>query len=243
MVLHPGAPEGSTGSGSGFKVSLKTGLHYFLWLFLGSNQYWAERVYGSCVYFMTEAPKGSTKSGSGEAGNRVCGPLFTRHSANSLHLFVAFLGRSQIRQIWFVCWLYDGNTPRLTECGFMEKLRIKHLLGKTTFSGFPGYKPVLPGWFKICVLVLWRKHPKASHTWFYGEAGESNLRPLVYKAKLFVAFLGISQFRLVGLRFVCWFYDRKTQRLTETGFMEKLGIEPVTSGLQGKTNFLWISWV
>ena len=105
---------------------------------------------------MTEAPEGSSKSGSGEAGNRVCDPSFTRHSANPLHLFVAFLGRSQFRQVGlrFVCWLYDGNTQRLTECGFMEKLRIKHLLGKTTFCGFPGYEPVLPGWFKICVLVF-----------------------------------------------------------------------------------------
>ena len=33
----------------------------FLWLFLGSNQYRAGRVYGLCVYFMTGAPKGSSK--------------------------------------------------------------------------------------------------------------------------------------------------------------------------------------
>ena len=50
-----------------------------------------------------------------------------------------------------------------------------------TFCGFPGYKPVPPGWF----------------------------------------------------RFVCWFYDGNTQRLTESGFMEKPGIEPATPGLQG----------
>ena len=31
---------------------------------------------------------------------------------------------------------------------------------------------------------------------------------------------------------VCWFYDRSTERLTEDGFMEKPGIEPVTPGLQ-----------
>ena len=50
--------------------------------------------------------------------------------------------------------------------------------------------------------------------------------------KLFVAFLGTNQFRRVGLRFVCWFYDGNTQRLTESGFM-KPGIEPATPGLQG----------
>ena len=33
-------------------------------MFLGSNQYWAGRVYGFCV-FMSGAPEGSTGSGSG----------------------------------------------------------------------------------------------------------------------------------------------------------------------------------
>ena len=37
----------------------------------------------------------------------------------------------------------------------------------------------------------------------------------------------------VCLIFVCWFYDRSTQRLTESGFMEKPGIQPAISGLQG----------
>ena len=30
---------------------------------MGSNQYWAGRVYDLCVYYMTGTPKGSTKSG------------------------------------------------------------------------------------------------------------------------------------------------------------------------------------
>ena len=30
---------------------------------MGSNQYCAGRVYGCCVYFMMQAPEGSTKSG------------------------------------------------------------------------------------------------------------------------------------------------------------------------------------
>ena len=29
---------------------------------MGSNQYWAGRVYDLCVYFMTGTPKGSTES-------------------------------------------------------------------------------------------------------------------------------------------------------------------------------------
>ena len=47
-----------------------------------------------------------------------------------------------------------------------------------------------------------------------------------------MAFLGINQFCRVGLRFVCWFYVGNTQRLTESGFMEKPGIKSATPGLQ-----------
>ena len=31
---------------------------------------------------------------------------------------------------------------------------------------------------------------------------------------------------------MCWFYNVNTQGLTDSGFMEKLGIEPATPGLQ-----------
>ena len=48
---------------------------------------------------------------------------------------------------------------------------------------------------------------------------------------IFLAFLDSNQFHLVGLRFVCWFYVRNTQRLTESGFIEKPGIDPATPGL------------
>ena len=30
---------------------------------MGRNQYWAERVYELCVYYMTGTPEGSTESG------------------------------------------------------------------------------------------------------------------------------------------------------------------------------------
>ena len=30
---------------------------------MGSNQYWAKRVYDLCVYFMTGTPEGSNESG------------------------------------------------------------------------------------------------------------------------------------------------------------------------------------
>ena len=50
VVLCPGTPEGSTGSGSGFKASQKTGQR----LKVSSDRL-------------------------GEAGNRTCDPWFTRH--------------------------------------------------------------------------------------------------------------------------------------------------------------------
>ena len=65
-----------------------------------------------------------------------------------------------------------------------------------------------------------------------GSVEKPGIEPATQK-KLFVAFLGINQFRRVGLRFVCWFYYGNTQRLTESCFMEKPGIEPATPGLQG----------
>ena len=58
-------------------------------------------------------------------------------------------------------------------------------------------------------------------------------RNCVLVKKHFVAFLGIHQFRRIGLRYGCWFYDGNTQMLTESGFMEKPGIESATPGLQG----------
>ena len=51
--------------------------------------------------------------------------------------------------------------------------------------------------------------------------------------------LGRNQYRRESLWFVCLLYDGSTRRLTESGFMwfygfmEKLGIEPATPGLQG----------
>ena len=46
---------------------------------MGSNQYWAGRVYDMCVYHMTGAPEGSPNCFYGEARNRTCDPWFARH--------------------------------------------------------------------------------------------------------------------------------------------------------------------
>ena len=52
-------------------VTAMESVNILLWLFLCSNQYWAGRVYGLCVYFMSWAPECSTDSGSGEGGKEA----------------------------------------------------------------------------------------------------------------------------------------------------------------------------
>ena len=63
------------------------------------------------------------------------------------------------------------------------RLNLNWFWRTAIFCGFPGYRPVLLGWFKI----------------------------------------------------VCWFYVENTKRLTESGFMEKPGIEPATYPLHHDT--------
>ena len=100
------------------------------------------------------------------------------------------LGRNQYRRegLWFVCLLYDESTRRLTESGFM--------------------------WFYV----------------FYGEAGNRTCDPWFtrhsayplhhggFSKNFFMAFLGINQFRRVGLKICVGFYNGNTQRLTESCF-------------------------
>ena len=62
VVLCPGTPEGSTGSGSGFKASQKTGQR----LKVSSDRL-------------------------GEAGNRTCDPWFTRHRFRNAVIKTTFL--------------------------------------------------------------------------------------------------------------------------------------------------------
>ena len=45
--------------------------------------------------------------------------------------------------------------------------------------------------------------------------------------------MGSNQYWARGVYDVCLLYDGSTRRLTESGFMEKPGIEPATPGLQG----------
>ena len=88
-----------------------------------------------------------------------------------------------------------------------------HKLTEKSFMEKPGIEPATPGLQDIGLSPTPRQLPR--------------------QKILFMAFLGINQFRLVGLRFVCGFYNGNSQRLTESGFMEKPGIEYATPGLQG----------
>ena len=58
-----GTPEGSTESGFMEKPGIEpaTPKKTFCGFSMGSNQYWAGRVYDMCVYYMTGAPEGSPK--------------------------------------------------------------------------------------------------------------------------------------------------------------------------------------
>ena len=75
-----------------------------------------------------------------------------------------------------------------------------------TFCGFPGYKSVLPGWFKICVgfITGTRKGSPKVVLWSSWESNFTRHRfiPYITAASFFVAFLGLNQFCQVGLRFV-----------------------------------------
>ena len=62
VVLYPGTPEGST-STAVVLVLKRLRRKTFCGFSMGSNQYWAGRVYDLCVYYMTGTPEGSTESG------------------------------------------------------------------------------------------------------------------------------------------------------------------------------------
>ena len=90
-----------------------------------------------------------------------------------------------------------GTLEGTTESGFMERpgiepatpglqgiVLIHYTMGASQrflFCGFTGYKPVPPGWFKICVGFI-TGTPKGSPKVVLWRSRESNLQPLVYKA-------------------------------------------------------------
>ena len=192
VVLCPGTPEGSNGSGSGFKASQKMGQR----LRVSSDRL-------------------------GKVRNRTCDPWFTRHR------FIPYTTAA-------------SSKP---------------------FCGFPGYKPVPPGWFKICVLVLFREHPRAHRKWFYGEAGNRTCDPwftrhrfIPYTTAASSTFCGFPGYKPVPpswFKICVGFITGTPKGSPKVVFMEKLGIQPATPGLQGialthyttaasSKNFLWL---
>ena len=90
---------------------------------MGSNQYWAGRVYDLCVNYMTGTPKGSTESGFMEKPGIEPATPGLQDIGLSPTTFCGFPGYKPVPPGWFkiVCWFYVGNTQRFTESGFMEK--------------------------------------------------------------------------------------------------------------------------
>ena len=69
---------------------------------MGSNQYWAGRVYDLCVYYMTGTPEGSTESGYRlETGSYFFGTrdLFNISYSRELYLFSKFLHFEEIVRV------------------------------------------------------------------------------------------------------------------------------------------------
>ena len=102
------------------------------------------------------------------------------------NFFVAFLGINQFRWVGlrFVL-VFITRTPKGSPKVVLWRSResnLQPLVYKAAFCGFPGYKPVPPGWFKICAGFI-TGTPKAHRMLFSWRSWESNLRPLVYKAK------------------------------------------------------------
>ena len=129
VVLCPGTPEGSTGSGSGFKASQKTGQR----LKVSSDKL-------------------------GEAGNRTCDPCFTRHrfipytTAASLEIiFVAvFLGCTSTGRVGLCfLWFYVQELPKAQPAVVLVLKRLRRrdngLKSHPTDWEKPGIEPATPG--------------------------------------------------------------------------------------------------
>ena len=96
----------------------------------------------------------------------------------------------------------EPATPGLQDIG----------LSPTPFCGFPGYKPVPLGWFKINVGFITGTPKGSPKVVFLWRSRESNLRPLVYKAErlsptpLFFAFPLLLYFFFFFLYFFLLFF-------------------------------------
>ena len=128
VVLCPGTPEGSTGSGSGFKASQKTGQR----LKVSSDRL-------------------------GEAGNRTCDPWFTRHrfipytTAAFYIVFVAvFLSCTSTGRMGLCLrWFYVQELPKAQPAVVLVLKRLRRrgngLKSHPIDWEKPGIEPATPG--------------------------------------------------------------------------------------------------
>ena len=119
VVLCPGTPEGSTGSGSGFKASQKTGQR----LKVSSNRL-------------------------GEAGNRTCDPWFTKVFLKlfvAVFLGCTSTGRVGLCFLWFCVQELPKAQPAVVLVLKRLRRRGNGLKSHPTDWEKPGIEPATPG--------------------------------------------------------------------------------------------------
>ena len=75
---------------------------------MGSNQYWAGRVYDLCVYFMTGTPEGSTESGFIDKPGILRVKHFVRTQTCSPTFFHVYIIRLNMIGLLTFCWIELG---------------------------------------------------------------------------------------------------------------------------------------
>ena len=114
---------------------------------MGRNQYWAERVYDLCVYYMTGTPEGSTESGFMEkpgiepATPGLQGIALIHYTTGASFCGFPWVETSTAGRVYDLCVYYmtgaPEGSPKVVLCGFMEK---------------PGIEPATPGLQSIALI-------------------------------------------------------------------------------------------
>ena len=106
---------------------------------MGSNQYWAGRVYDLCVYFMTGTPEVSNESGFMEKpGMEPATPglqnICLSPTPRRLHITFCGFSMGSNQYLGRVCVFYDGNSQRLNRKCFLwrsQESNLRPLVYKT----------------------------------------------------------------------------------------------------------------
>ena len=127
---------------------------------MGSNQYWAGRVYDLCVYYMTGTPEGSTESGFMEKpGFEPATPglqgialiHYTTGGLQNYHFFVAvFLGCTSTGRVGLCfLWFCVQELPKAQLAVILVLKRLRRrgngLKSHPTDWEKPGIEPATPG--------------------------------------------------------------------------------------------------